>query len=594
MLLRCQGDARFQDMQTTPLLRRIFPWALLVAAGCGASGAPVSRDSSAPTPAPPAASAPRAGDPPRFAPDIGERVKQLPRTRLDYDHSLLDDGEKRALGKLIEASREIDEIFLRQVSDENPSLKEALDRLAAAGRPDAIAAREYFEINKGPWDRLKADEPFIGTRAKPPGAAFYPSDITKEEFERWLGAHPADKEAFQGLFTLIRREETRLVAIPFSKYYLQFLNRAAQKLREAAAATGNASLKKYLTLRADAFLSNDYFASDVAWMDLDSDIEVVIGPYEVYEDGLFNYKAAFESFVTVRDSAESAKLDVYAAHLPDMEKNLPIAERHKNFNRKFESPIKVVQEVFTAGDARKSVQTSAFNLPNDERVREAKGSKKVLLKNVMEAKFRLSGQPIALRVLDPGEASKLSFDAYFNQVLFHELSHGLGPGIINGPDGKKVEARLLLKNLYSTIEECKADVLGVWNILYAMDRKWLSGFDEAALFTTDAALMFRSMRFGLEEAHGGGTAVQWNWYREQNAIEPASGGRFRVRPEKFREAVRSLAAELLEIEATGDFARASRLLDRYGKSTPEIQTTIARLKDIPVDITPVFAAAGEK
>jgi hypothetical protein len=418
--------------------------------------------------------------------------------------------------------------------------------------------------------------------------------MTKEEFERWLAAHPADKEAFQGLFTVIRREGNRLVAIPYSKYYLPFLTRAAQKLREAAAATGNASLKRYLTLRADAFLSNDYFASDVAWMDLDSDIDVVIGPYEVYEDGLFNYKAAFESFVTVRDRAESAKLDVYAAHLPDMERNLPIGEQHKNFSRKFESPIKVVQEAFTAGDARRGVQTSAFNLPNDERVREAKGSKKVLLKNVMEAKFRLSGQPIALRVLDPDEKGQLSFDAYFNQVLFHELSHGLGPGVIKGPDGRKVEARLLLKNLYSTIEECKADVLGVWNILYAMDRQWLTGFDEAALFTTDAALLFRSMRFGLDEAHGGGTAVQWNWYREQNAIEPASGGRFRVRPEKFREAVRSLAAELLEIEATGDFARAGQLLDRYGKSTPEIQATIARLKDIPVDIAPVFAAAGEK
>ena len=553
-------------------------------AACGAAAAPVSRK---PSPAPAGAAALR------FAPDIAKRLKQLPATRLDYDRSLLDDGETRALGKLIEASRDIDEIFLRQVSEDNPSLRDSLGRLAAAARPGAKDAAAYFAINKGPWDRLKANEPFIGDRPKPLGAAFYPADLTKEEFERWLSAHPEDKDTFQGLFTVIRRDGDRLVAIPYSRKYDTFLASAAQKLREAAAATGNTSLKKYLTLRADAFLSNDYFASDLAWMDLDSDIEVVIGPYEVYEDRLFNFKASFESFVTVRDRAESAKLAVYAAHLPDMEKNLPIAEKHKNVSRKFESPIKVVQEVFTAGEARSSVQTSAFNLPNDERVREAKGSKKVLLKNVMEAKFRLSGQPIALRVLDPADAGHLSFDAYFNQVLFHELSHGLGPGVITGPDGKRVEARLLLKNLYSTIEECKADVVGVWNILYAMDQKWLTGFDETALFTTDAALMFRSMRFGLEEAHGGGTAVQWNWYRENKAIEPAPGGRFKVRMERFREAVRSLAEELLEIEATGNFDRAKRLLDHFAKATPEIQATMGRLTDIPVDIAPVFVAAGE-
>src|SRR5512144_3086645 len=237
-------------------------------------------------------------------------------------------------------------------------------------------------------------------------------------------------------------------------------------------------------------------------MYLDYYIEVVIGPHEVYEDALFNYKAAFESFVTVRDKAESEKLAVYSKHLPDMERNLPIPDRHKNLRRKFESPIRVVQEIYTAADARSGVQTSAFNLPNDERVRQAKGSKKVLLKNVMEAKFRGSGLPIAQRVLDPAQAGLLSFDAYFTHTLFHEMSHGLGPGIITGPDGKKVESRLLLKNLYSTVEECKADVLGIWNILYGLDQKWLTGLEPTALFATDAGLLFRSMRFGLDEAHG--------------------------------------------------------------------------------------------
>ncbi len=573
-------------MRCVPLLPCLV---LLAAVAATASGRVAPSGPVKGTPVPAAAKA----EPLALAGDIAARLRQLPPTKLDYDHALLDRAEKRALGKLLEASRGIDEIFLRQVSEENPSLRATLLR-EAGSRPGVSDALRYFLINKGPWDRLKENEPFIGTRPKPPGAAFYPPDVTKEEFEQWLAAHPEDREKFQGLFTVIRREGKRLAAIPYSKYYGPELTRVAGSLREAAALTGNASLKKYLTLLAAALLSDDYFASDLAWMDLDSDIEVVLGPYEVYEDRLFNYKASFESFVTVRDKAESAKLAVSAAHLPDMEKNLPIPEAHKNFNRKFESPIRVVQEVLTAGDARIAVQTSAFNLPNDERVRQAKGSKKVLLKNVMEAKFRLSGLPIARRVLDPEQASLLSFDAYFNHTLFHEMSHGLGPGVITGPDGKKVEARLLLKNLYSTIEECKADVLGVWNILYGLDQKWLTGFDEAALFATDAGLMFRSMRFGLEEAHGGGTAVQWNWYREKKAIMPFSSGRFRVRTEMVREAVRSLANELLEIEATGDIERARRLLARYGRMTPEIRATIARLSDVPVDIAPVFTAAGEK
>lgn len=529
-----------------------------------------------------------------FAPDIPARLAQLPRTPIDYDRKLLDEKETRAAQKLVEASRLLDEIFLRQVWQGNPALRDRLAAALRAGEAGAAQAFALFEIHKGPWDRLKGDEPFIGTQRKPPGAGFYPEDVSKAELEGWLAKHPEDKAAFQGLFTVIRRQGDRLVAVPYSKEYREWLEPAASRLRDAAALTANASLKDFLEKRAAALLTDDYFASDVAWMDLDSDIDVVFGPYEVYEDNLFNWKAAFESFVTVRDRSESEKLAVYAKHLPDMEKNLPIPDEHKNFSRKFESPIRVVQEIFTSADARRGVQTSAFNLPNDERVREAKGSKKVLLKNVMDAKFRLSGKPIAERVIAKDQLSGISFDAYFNHVLFHELSHGLGPGMIQGPDGKRVEARILLKNLYSTIEECKADVVGMWNILYALDQKWLTTFDERALGVTVAALAFRSMRFGLDEAHGGGTAIQWNWFREKKAIVPADGGRFRVEPAQFREAVRSLANELLLIEATGDFARGKRLLGRYAKSTSEIEAVIKRLKDIPVDITPLFVAAGEK
>jgi hypothetical protein len=529
-----------------------------------------------------------------FAPDIPDRLRKLVRTPIDYDHSLLDEKETQVVARLIEASRYMNDIFLFQVADANPALRRRVAAAAERGDSAARWALALFDVHKGPWDRLKENEPFIGRDPKPPGAGFYPVDMTKEEFERWVVAHPRDKEMFESLFTVIRRRDRSLAAVPYSKAYREALERSAQKLREAAALTGNASLRTYLNKRADAFLSDDYFASDVAWMDLDSDVDVVIGPYEVYEDGLFNYKAAFQSFVTVRDRGESARLAVYAQHLPDMERNLPIPDRHKNLKRKFESPIRVVQEIYTAGDARRGVHTSAFNLPNDEKAREVKGSKKVLLKNVMDAKFRLSGRPIAERILARQELPSLSFDAYFNHTLFHELSHGLGPGIITGPDGRRVDSRLLLKESYSTIEECKADVTGLWNILLALDRKWLSGFSEAQLFSTYNGLMFRSMRFGIDEAHGRGTAIQWNWFRERNAITPASGGRFQTDAAKFREAIHTLANELLMIEATGDYGRARAFLEKYGRYTPEMHSAIARLSDIPVDIAPVFVAAGER
>ncbi|HVR40823.1 MAG TPA: peptidase [Thermoanaerobaculia bacterium] len=522
--------------------------------------------------------------------DVPKRLAQLPKTVIDYDHALLTANEQQVVAKLIEASKFIDEIYWRQVSEENPDLRAKLEKQGGPGY-------EYFLVNKGKWDRLAKDEPFIAPYTpKPEGAAFYPADITKEEFEKYVAAHPDQKAALEGLFTVVRRDGANLKTIPYSQHYKELLDQAASKLREASALTDSISLRDYLTKLADAFAKDNYRDSDIAWMDLKGPIEVVIGPYEVYEDEMFNYKASFESFVTVVDKPESDKLVNYAQHLPDMELNLPEPDQYKNKNRGTDSPIRVVQEIYTAGDARRGVQTSAFNLPNDEAVREMKGSKKVLLKNVMDAKFRQSGKPVALRVLDPSLQNLVSFDAYFNHTLFHELSHGLGPGLIPDPKGGKerVDTRILLKNSYSTIEECKADVVGLWNILYALDKKLLTSFNEQQLWATYTGLMFRSMRFGIDEAHGRGTAIQWNWLREKGAVTPTADGHYTIDAAKFREGVRSLATELLTIEATGDYDRGQRLLEKYGVTNPEMSGVIAKLNDIPVDINPVFPAAGEK
>jgi hypothetical protein len=552
-----------------------------------------------PPPGPSTAATPAPSSPAKLAvaPDTPTRLAQLPRTVIDYDRSLLNENERQVVAKLVEASKLIEEIYWRQVAEENVAVRAQLENQAGQSPLDR-AGYDCFIANKGRWDRLDQNVPFIApfgqAGKKPEGSGFYPADLTKDELEKYVAAHPDQKDALQGLFTVVRRDGAGLRAIPYSKYYADSLVPAAQKLREAAALTTNDSLRNYLSKCANAFLSNNYRESDIAWMDLSGPIEVVIGPYEVYEDDLFNYKASFESFVTVVDRPESEKLAVYAGHLSDMERNLPEPEEYKNSNRGSDSPIRVVQEIFTAGDARRGVQTAAFNLPNDEFVREKKGSKKVLLKNVMDAKFRQSGKPIALRVLDSSQVGSLSFDAFFNHVLFHELSHALGPGFVKLPGGQRVEARIPLKNLYSTIEECKADVLGIWNILYAQNNRLLSAFDEKQLMVTYAGLMFRSTRFGVAEAHGRGTAVQWNWLREKEAIVPTTGGRYRVDFDRMREGVKSLATELLTIEATGNYDRAKALIGRYGKETPEMAGVNELLKSIPVDITPVFVGAGEK
>ncbi len=540
-----------------------------------------------------AACGPRASQDPagalRVADDIEVRRAQFVPISLGAEVSYLEPGDLEALGHLVDAARAIDEVFQRQAWQANPDFA---PRVAALSGPGAEAAKEYYRIMVGPWDRLAEFEPFVGDHPHPDGAGYYPEDMTAAEFEAWLEAHPEDREAFTSLHTVIRRDGNRLVAIPYSEAYAELLARAAGHLRAAAAATGNQSLRHFLELRAEALSSDDYYESDVAWMDLDSDVEVVIGPYETYEDRLFGYKAAFEAFLCVVNPADSAQLEVFKGELPFLERNLPIPDEHKNFDRGSESPIRVADELFTAGDTRAGVQTLAFNLPNDERVREAKGSKKVLLKNVMHAKYDAVLAPIAERVLAGEDLAKLDFDAYFQFVLHHELSHGLGPGRIT-VDGRETEVRLELRELYSALEEAKADVLGVYDI-YALVG---SGVMDAAILdtlpTTYTAGLFRSARFGVTEAHGLGVVVQVSFLLERGALEVDEEGRFRAVEEVFPNAIRELARELLMVQAVGDYAGARAMVERWGTVPPAMARLLEGLGDVPVDIDPryPFAAA---
>jgi len=376
--------------------------------------------------------------------------------------------------------------------------------------------------------------------------------------------------------------------VPYSKEYGGLLAEAAKELRAAAAATENESLRRFCELRATAFEDDDYYESDMAWMDLDSPIEVVIGPYETYEDTLFGYKAAFESFVCIASPEDSARLAAFKGELPYLESALPIADEYKNPNRGSESPIRVADEVFTAGDTKAGVQTLAFNLPNDERVREAKGSKKVLLKNMMHAKYDAILAPIAARVLTAEDVDNLDFDTYFHFILFHELSHGLGPGKIT-VDGRDTEVRLELKDLYSALEEAKADALGVHTLYQLADKGAVAPEIVAPLPWTYLAGLFRSVRFGATEAHGLGVAVQASYLLDHGAVEVTPEGAFRPVLDRFRPVIEELARELLMIQATGSYDGARQLVDRYGKVPEAMQRQIDTFTDIPVDIDPVFA-----
>jgi len=528
-----------------------------------------------------------AGDGLEVVSNIAERLARFEPTELVADLSNLSQEERQVLEILVEAARFMDEIFLRQVWQGNPELHAALQ---GAEGSEMEATRTYFDISFGPWDRLEEMEPFLGTRSHPPGAGYYPEDMDPEEFEGWIAEHPEDEEAFTSEFTVIRRQDGGLVAVPYAQEYRQWLEPAIAKLRQAAEATDNASLESFLSLRADAFENDDYYDSDVAWMDLDSPVEVTIGPYETYEDSLFGYKAAYEAFVTVALSAESEALEGFKLELPWLELNLPIPDEHKNLDRGTESPIRVVDVLFVAGDTKAGVQTLAFNLPNDERVREAKGSKKVMLRNILRAKFDKILVPIAERVLAPEDLARVSFDAFFNESLHHELSHGLGPGLIN-IDGRDTEVRLELKELYSTMEEAKADVMGIYNILALIDKGVMPKELRESLEATYVAGLFRAARFGVHEAHGQGVVSQFNYLLEKGALVVDSEGRFHALSEEFPAAIETLLNEMLMLQATGDYEGTARFLETYGKATEPLLKAIGRLDDVPVDIRPSFPQA---
>jgi hypothetical protein len=503
--------------------------------------------------------------------NMEEKLAKYTRVRLSSDLSTLSGEHKQMIPLLIEAAEIMDRLFWFEAYGRKDSLLQVAND---------EQLEEYIGINYGPWDRLEGNEPFVeGAGPKPAGANFYPADMTKEEFEA------ADLPDKASLYTFIRRnEQGALVSIPYHEMFSEEVVKAAGLLKQAAELEPDPEFKRYLNLRAQALLDDNYQASDMAWMDTkNNQLEVVIGPIETYEDQLFGYKAAHEAFVLVKDMEWSERLARYASFLPELQQNLPVEEKYKMETPGSDADLNAYDVVYYAGDANAGSKTIAINLPNDEEVQLQKGTRRLQLKNAMRAKFDKILIPIAEELITPEQRQHVTFDAFFANTMFHEVAHGLG--IKNTITGKG-SVRETLKEHASALEEGKADVLGLYMITQLYEKGELQGSLED-YYTTFLASIFRSVRFGASSAHGKANMIRFSYFQDKGAFSyDAESGTYRVDYDKMREAMNDLSAEILTLQGEGDYEGVAMLVERRGIVSPQLQADLDRLAEnnIPVDV----------
>lgn len=516
-------------------------------------------------------------DPPADAADeMSARVKKYATVRLSADLAGLTDHERRMIPLLIEAAEAMDRIFWKEAYGDREAL--------LAGAPDE-ATRRFLEINYGPWDRLAGNEPFLeGVGPKPKGSGFYPADLTKEEFER--AAAGGNAEALRSLYTLVRRNDAgELITVPYREAFAEDTQLAASKLREAAELAEDAGLKRYLELRAEALLTDDYRASDFAWMDMkDNTIELVIGPIETYEDQLYGYKATHEAFLLIKDRSWSERLARFADCLPELQRNLPVPDAYKQEEPGTDSDLNAYDVIYYAGDCNAGSKTIAINLPNDEQVQLQKGTRRLQLKNAMRAKFDQIVIPIADTLLDAEQRSHIDFDAFFANVMFHEVAHGLG---IKNTLTDRGTVRQSLKDQASALEEAKADVLGLYMITQLIAKGELPEAELHDNYVTFMASTLRSIRFGQASAHGRANQLEFNFLLEAGAfVRDEQSGRYRVDFEKMGPALDALAGRILTVQGDGDYDGVVAWRMEQGQMTDQLRADLDRLAalGIPSDI----------
>ncbi len=520
--------------------------------------------------------------------DIDASLKKLVRVEVKEDLSGLAPAEREALRHCVNAARIMTDIYLVQIDPENPARRAAL---AARTNEEGKGLLEYFDVNGGPWDGFGDNVPFLeGVGPKPKAGAFYPADLTIEEWERWLATHPEDRAAFERPTTVIRRDGAGgLMAVPYAEVYWTALAKAAAELEAAAALLPAGPLRNFLALRAKAFLSNDYWESDLAWVATDgAPFEVTSGPYEVYEDGRFGIKATFEALVALPDREATAEIQKFRELLPEFDKALAARIGYAPKGRA--TPMVVVRDVVRGGEAAFGRQFVAYNLPNDRKIHELKGSKKVFSKTMMDAKFTLITRPVAERLLPPAEFASMDRRHRLLFVLGHELAHGVGPGV-REVDGREVSFEILLKDLHPMLEEAKADMLGMALLDYFREKGLLTKEEVERCAVYEVASLPVGWRVSYEEAHSAGSLIEYNWLVKHGAVRyDATRQVFAVDPPKTVAAMIALAEEFLRLQQEGDYSKAKVFVEEWGFVAPEIPVIVERMKDLPLEVHAEYAA----
>ena len=520
-----------------------------------------------------------------IAPNLMEEVKKFKPVRMPFDSAHLTARERQMVGKLVEACQNLESIYWRQSDPEGLKLYQAL---GGNRDPKEIALRRFLRINGSRFDLINNNAPFVGIAPWPPGRGLYPSDLTREEFDRYVAGHPEQKAPLYDPWAVVRRKGAALEAIPYHVAYKQWVDPAAKALRDAADLSDDPAFAKFLRLRADALQTDQYFDSDIAWVSLvNPKFDVIFAPYETYLDDLLGVKTSYGAAVLVRNEVESRKLDVFQKYVPDIQDSLPLAAEDRPSKRGLFSPMEVMDAPYRAGDLRHGYQAVADNLPNDPRIHEQKGSKKIFFKNFMDARVNYVILPIAKRLLRADEAALASAEGYLASTMMHEISHGLGPAFARTSSGRQ-DIRAAIGPTYSGLEEAKADIVGLYGLKWLVDQGDLPKEKLNGYYASEVAGIFRTVRFGVAEAHGRAEIMEFNFYSERGAIaRDAASRRYAIDFGRMPEAVAALAKELLVQEATGDRARVEAWFAKYGAIPPELAKSLGAASDVPVDIDPI-------
>jgi len=526
----------------------------------------------------------RFAKPEYVVPDLAERLAKYKRVTIPFDKAKFSSREVQMIDKLVDASRFLDDIFWRQNDPDGLILYKSLE---TSNSTQDLKLSRFLLINGGRFDLTNENKPFVGTKPMSPGRGLYPEALSRQELEKYIAAHPDQKEELYNAYSVIRRNGDRLEAIPYHTAFRQFLLPAAQALRDAANLSDDKSFADFLRLRADAFLSDDYYKSDLAWVDLQNPkLDVIMAPYETYLDGVLGVKTSYGAAVMIRNDAESEKLALYQQHVPDLQDALPLAAEDRPSKAGQPSPMEVMDTPFRGGDLRHGYQAVADNLPNDARIHEQKGTKKIFFKNYMDARVNYVILPLAKRMMDSDQAAQASAEGYMATTVMHEICHGLGPAYSRTPSGKK-DIREALADVFPGLEEAKADVVGMFGLNYLMDKGVLPKERRQEYYSSYIAGIFRTVRFGVGEAHGRAEMMEFNYLSEQKAVTRDASGRYHVDYEKIPEVIAALAKELLEQEATGDRSRAAAWFQKYDVMPTELRSSLAQVRDVPVDVDPV-------